>query len=309
MKKLLIFCLSLFIITAVSAQQIPNGSFENWTNPNTSLEPVDWLTVNFFTANYPTYGSLRSTDAYDGQFALELKSGIFDLTPGGFPIIDTSAIAILGTPSGPNSPPAGIPFTFRPQKLSFYYKYLPANNNQGAVDTARVYVRFTKLGNNIGEGIFNIYGNEVSSYTFHEIDINWYTNDMPDTMLMDLTSSIVGINYNSEPNTPNSLIGNTLLIDKLLFDYSVGIDDIAYSNKFTVYPNPANDIVTLNSKIVIGNETRMLNIYTMTGALVKSEKIQPNNRQISVADLSNGLYIVELSSQTGSAKQKLVIQR
>ncbi|MCX6230302.1 MAG: T9SS type A sorting domain-containing protein [Bacteroidetes bacterium] len=88
---------------------------------------------------------------------------------------------------------------------------------------------------------------------------------------------------------------------------SLGIKDIT-SNEFKVYPNPATDYIIMNIKDL--NTTSVnLNIYNMMGKLLSSKFIKTDQQQIDVSDLSNGIYIIEIKSKNGYAKQKLIIQR
>ena len=75
----------------------------------------------------------------------------------------------------------------------------------------------------------------------------------------------------------------------------------------SIYPNPAIDIVTLNTDK--SNTDLTLNIYNVVGKLISSEKLRQNQRQINVGDLSNGIYVIEIKSKEWSEKQKLRIQR
>jgi hypothetical protein len=113
--------------------------------------------------------------------------------------------------------------------------------------------------------------------------------------------------------TNRTLDLNDELFDSYIIDYFAnpvtGIENIFDNgNKFSVYPNPAIDIITLkiNDRY---NTDLTFNIYNAVGALVKSETLKENNRQINIRDLSNGIYMVEIKSKAWARKQKLIIQR
>ncbi len=86
-----------------------------------------------------------------------------------------------------------------------------------------------------------------------------------------------------------------------------GIETMQKDN-INIYPNPATNFIILNVDKA-NNSYLTLNIYNVVGTLVKSETLKQNNRQISIADLSNGIYMVEIKSKEWNGKQKLIIQR
>jgi hypothetical protein len=52
-----------------------------------------------------------------------------------------------------------------------------------------------------------------------------------------------------------------------------------------------------------------VNIYNVSGVLVKSGILKQDNEQINIGDLSNGIYMVEIKSKEWTDKQKLIIKR
>lgn len=52
-----------------------------------------------------------------------------------------------------------------------------------------------------------------------------------------------------------------------------------------------------------------LNIYSVTGSLIKTEILKNNQNQINVCDLHNGIYFIEINSNKYSVIQKLIIQK
>lgn len=90
--------------------------------------------------------------------------------------------------------------------------------------------------------------------------------------------------------------------------YSVNMFTTDYPTIFSVYPNLASDIVSLN--VNTANNTNLtVNIYNMMGSLIKTEILKQNRQQMNISDLSNGIYVVEIKSKDWTDKQKLLIQR
>jgi len=80
MKKII---LSLIILLSISVkgQQIPNGNFENWIQETYGEEPANWGELSLQLYNSLFLGILDSTivkssDAYSGAYAMELRSKI-----------------------------------------------------------------------------------------------------------------------------------------------------------------------------------------------------------------------------------------
>lgn len=78
------------------------------------------------------------------------------------------------------------------------------------------------------------------------------------------------------------------------------------SNK--LYPNPSSGLVALNINH-ISNTALTLSIYNVNGELIRSETLQQNQEKINIADLNNGIYIIEIRSGEWSEKRKLVVQK
>lgn len=67
-----------------------------------------------------------------------------------------------------------------------------------------------------------------------------------------------------------------------------------------LYPNPARNYITVET-----SKSGQLVIYNTIGALVKTKALNPGKNAISVAELSNGVY---LYSVDGSSFKKLIIR-
>src|SRR5690606_18699401 len=77
------------------------------------------------------------------------------------------------------------------------------------------------------------------------------------------------------------------------------------SSTFSVYPNPAKDVINVaNSADAIENVT----ITDMNGRVVKQVVLGINEGQINIADLSQGVYILNATSNGKSVTEKIVKQ-
>lgn len=80
------------------------------------------------------------------------------------------------------------------------------------------------------------------------------------------------------------------------------------NNTIKVYPNPANDMIFLNTNNT-NNAELTLNIYNLIGKLIRTELMIQNQQQINIGDLSNGIYMIEINNMEWTEKQKIIIQR
>ena len=80
----------------------------------------------------------------------------------------------------------------------------------------------------------------------------------------------------------------------------------AFSAKFSTYPNPANNVINLTNTESI--RVNSVSITDLNGRVVKSVKFTdaPSDIQINVADLSSGMYMMNISSAEGTAVKKIV---
>ncbi len=83
-----------------------------------------------------------------------------------------------------------------------------------------------------------------------------------------------------------------------------GINNHEYQVSFSIYPNPAENTITINiqDKIAI----KSLCIYNRLGQKVLTAN--PANNTINVSELETGMYFVELTTLKAKARQKLIIE-
>jgi len=79
-------------------------------------------------------------------------------------------------------------------------------------------------------------------------------------------------------------------------------------DKVLIYPNPAYGYIIIESDYNSAKQST-LNIYNALGVLLKTVKITQNQQQLTVLDLANGIYRLEIVSGEFSVKRSLTIQR
>ncbi|WP_431135043.1 T9SS type A sorting domain-containing protein [Psychroserpens mesophilus] len=77
-------------------------------------------------------------------------------------------------------------------------------------------------------------------------------------------------------------------------------------NGFTMYPNPAKDILTIKLNNI---SNAKLSIYDIQGKLVLERSIsKEQNLELNVSDLQSGLYFVKLNTSTKEVVKKLIVE-
>jgi len=80
-------------------------------------------------------------------------------------------------------------------------------------------------------------------------------------------------------------------------DATTGIEESSQDNSdFLIYPNPANDIITIKNNHV-SNDDIYVDVTTVTGVVVRSLIITSTEMNVSLNGLSKGLYLVRIYNQ------------
>jgi hypothetical protein len=109
-------------------------------------------------------------------------------------------------------------------------------------------------------------------------------------------SGLVDTIYNITPNTTLNVVEGSFLNTKEVY---------AAEEMFSVYPNPAHDIIQFKNKSDFIPE--QAKIYEMSGRIILQIKVERN--QISVKDLKPGNYLLQVIDQKGNNySQKITIK-
>ncbi|MBA3682380.1 MAG: hypothetical protein H0W73_14650, partial [Bacteroidetes bacterium] len=170
-----------------------NGNFELWQT-ETDYKLNGWNVSGGFQ---------RTTDAYTGNYALELQTD-----PPGFGDGQVQVgRAMTGMPTQTTTL-GGTPYSGQIDTMFFYYKYLPSN----PTDSARIFVNFKK--NFVYLSNANALLPQAPTYTLKKIP--WNLAIAPDTMVISIESSKWPVQ--------NSFVGADFKIDNMYLK----------SQKFTV---------------------------------------------------------------------------
>ncbi|HEV7230786.1 MAG TPA: GH25 family lysozyme [Bacteroidia bacterium] len=78
--------------------------------------------------------------------------------------------------------------------------------------------------------------------------------------------------------------------------------------EFKLFPNPANDHITIENVVFNENENETISVYNMQGQLILEQHVQQRQTEIDISNFKNGLYIVRLQSPQGMQTKKFLKQ-
>jgi hypothetical protein len=281
--------LSPLFLSPSFAQDIPNASFENWTNG----EPVNWHTTNqsilgtqFDVVNKET------SNPQSGQFSARIEvvtKNIFLVGPVTVPgVLTLSEISIDIFQQSFNIS-GGYPFSGMPQQLAGYLKYQPSG-----IDTSYFGFALTRWNNGtrdtIGYAADTISGT-ISSWTPFQLPIAYDIWVAPDTM------SILFLCTNV--NDPVVHTGSKMWVDNLSFIYgTVGIEGITFGDDYRIYADPATRQLIIDTKF---DKPRLLDVqlFNVSGqSVARFDKTMEHSREyLDTGHLTAGTYILRITEQ------------
>ena len=105
--------------------------------------------------------------------------------------------------------------------------------------------------------------------------------------------------------TPIVATLTSLRLDTVELTSVLGTNDFL-SSKFSVFPNPANNVINFsNDQNAVVSTVEMADL---NGRVIKSLKVNATEGQISISDLATGMYMMKISTDQGVAVKKIVKQ-
>lgn len=266
---------------------IPDGGFENWDVMNVET-PADWdvSSAMNFVMNGLGNPLQKTTDKYEGQFALKMTTMAVDLNNRFTGINngkwDNNLMRNVG----------GFYYTTQVDTLIGWYKYTPK-----IADTGQVNIEFRKDG--VSCGMYGIWLTANSNYTKFELPFN--LTQVPDTAVITVNSS----------NWPFVLsdTGAVLIIDALKFKSNmyVGIQNFFANACVLIGPNPTNGEFSL---FYIPKNTGKAS-YTLcdeTGKVIKSELLNSSKTTVNISEYPKGIYFIKIIDGKSIISKKLILQ-
>ena len=162
--------------------------------------------------------------------------------------------------------------------------------------------------NNVTSEIYSYWDTSTTSWIFADKDEYTY----------DLTVSIDNVlaPYNMYVGSNNPILsyfnynynGSDFVLDmKEIYYYSdiTGINEFTDDYNVSIYPNPANDYLMINTTI---NENLNIEIYTVRGQSVMSTECTNNISQmrIDISQLPAGMYFIRIANNQNNITKKFV---
>jgi PKD repeat protein len=109
--------------------------------------------------------------------------------------------------------------------------------------------------------------------------------------------------------TAKNAFGSSAQVCKIVSITGVGIDEPEFSQHLSMFPNPTNGKVTI---MVDGNVSSdmTVTVYNILGEVVKEPtfyKAGTTQMEIIMSNVLNGLYLVKIASQNGTAVKQLTV--
>lgn len=307
---ILILSLSLSLHSSFAQNFVPNNSFENLSSVPCPFIGSQ-IAFNSYSIDWtiPTDGStdlyslLSNTTCY--AYPLNTTSG----TPGmqaprtGNHMAGIYTWGTGGTPNGPN-----------------YREYLQVQLSQPLVIGQTYYAEFyaSRAESTIGANNLSMYFNDSFIDTTFERNLPFTADVLDSTVVLEATGwhkvsgtftatnnaqyLIIGnfeTNANTTTSTPSVNRAYYFIDDVCVSNDSIGCMVITsdkqteISNVFSIYPNPANDVITIESK---DKANTLFNIYDIYGAQVLSGTVAGGTTKVDISQISSGMYMIHLGN-------------
>ncbi|MBI2257388.1 MAG: T9SS type A sorting domain-containing protein [Flavobacteriia bacterium] len=267
----------------------------------------DWIGVNFFMPGSTEFGRILYFNC-----TLEDINGVEIITTNNS--VDFQVIVINSF--DPNNKLVNKAENINPteqEELIYTINF----QNEGNADALKVVIKDT-LSDNLDLSTFEVIRtkhNVVTSVNPITREVKFTFNDIylaPKDLNEEGSKGYVVYKIKEKVNLPiNSEIKNTAYI---YFDFNpvivtnttlnrntlLSVNELSSNEMFSLYPNPVSNLLQINSK----EKVKMMTIYSADGVKLA----ESNANHVDVSKLVNGVYFVEVLSESSNKKEKIVIQ-
>ena len=74
----------------------------------------------------------------------------------------------------------------------------------------------------------------------------------------------------------------------------------------SIYPNPANGVVSIKCKIQSSEKEKSYTIYNSMGQMIIQGELTGEETQVDMSGYPNGIYVVKVTTEEGSIAKKLI---
>ncbi len=295
MNRFFISISAVLLHLSVVNAQIPNAGFEMWSSMGSYENPNGWSTMNDLTTNLSVYTATKGTPGSPGSSYLMLTSKTVGPTV-------VNGIAVSGTfDPVSQQPTSGFPFTGQPQSLTGKWQHMIYGSSQGSVSA--VLTRWDVASNSrvtVATASKTLSGMAMSWASF-TIPFVYTETNAPDTCIIVLKAS------GTSPTNQDYLY-----VDNLAFSGNVaGIPELKNQDKFSVYPNPASDLLNVAvDNLEVGS--CFVEFINEAGQIVLSKAAElskdHHNFSIEVGNLPKGVYLTKITTQNSVETKTIVIR-
>lgn len=288
--NLLFVALICFSFAAISQSVLPNSGFENWTTNGVYETPDGWSTSNvaahFFGANPVVNEASGSGQVHSGVFAakLEIKGN-----PNN-PLSTQRVIGFITTGKGVGmtTVDTGCAFTARPVYFAGWYKYSPVSG-----DTALfvAYLLDITSQDTIAHASF-MTNQTAATYTYFSVPFNYYSANVP---------ALAQVSF-APATLQNYHVGSVLYIDDIELTNSATAITEQTQDRFTIYPNPSTNMVTIETMLRSGFFT----LTDITGKILSQGSMTSEKFTLDLSNLSSGVYFITVADNENMVMGKVV---
>jgi hypothetical protein len=305
MKKLKIFTACLFLTATQLKAQIPNPGFENFNTCNVTANWSHFFLLGFtldslgntvtdsIVYDGVNYVNSPTSDAHSGNWALSIRNAYNytqnSMIAGKAVVFEDSSFCSAGYVTLLPM----MPIPNHPAEFSFWYKYLPVNN-----DTAYAEAVLTdSLGYEIATAK-KIITTQQTTYVQEVIPFNYQ---------MAGEASFYSIRFSTSipDEFPHQIsLGTRLLIDDVNFAGNSSIPTLDDELFTTLFPNPAFQTFSIRStQPFIYTSITIMDMHGNTLVV-----LNPQGTTFDCSGLNPGMYLVKIATTQGSFYKKLMVK-